>query len=306
MIEIKNTDYEIKLNNIHDYETSSVVLGKVSVVLGLKILKKIEEVISNKSEPVLKSVDYDNGKDRYFKDYIEKYEAAQKDVEELFKLNFFIKDGNCYEYNQNLVIDNTYEDYDFWLALKLRQYEFRLSEIRNFLNFQLESNFANKVDEFIDFLKLNLNKYQTEIFENGVVKAVNDLIKKKFWNKLILEIKKDDLNLFNALKPYFDENEHIKLEQLINGEEIHNKICFRGNANQFVSLFKQLHLNQRIIGALSNTERWISNYFTYLNRNNEITDFNLEYVHKMLSTNSRTLRKANRIDLPGLEHIVVN
>lgn len=304
IMEIKYSNYEINLKDIIEYERSMIKLAKTSDRLGLKILNNIETVIFNKREPVFGLKDYDRN-DKYYRDYKEVHEDALSDVLERFKLNFFFINGDCFYYDENIVIDNTFLNFDFWFVLKLRQYEFRLSEIKNFLKFQLTTNFNGSIIEFVDFLKFKINK-QTDILDIGVIETVNDLIEDKFGNKIILEIRKDNLNLFDALKLYFEKSEHKNLEQLLNGEEIQNKICFKRNANQLVLVFSQLHLHQRIIGPLSYTERWICEYFTYLNNKNEVTGFNLEYVHKMLATNSRTVRKSNRINVPGLEHIIVN
>jgi hypothetical protein len=303
-MEIKYTNYNINLKEIKEYEESMIKLGKTSDRLGLKILNKIEAVIFNKREPRFGLKDYDRN-DKYYSDYKNKHEGALNDVVERFKLNFFFVNGDCFDYDENIIIDNTFLDFEFWFVLKLRQYEFRLSEVRNFLKYHLRTNFDGSINEFVDFLKFNINEYQTELLDIVVVETVNDLIQDKFGNKLILEINKDNLKLFDALKFYFEKKEHKKLKQLLGKEEIQGKICFRGNANQFLSIFNQLHLNQRVIGKISNTERWICEYFTYLNKKDEVTDFNLEYVHKILATNSRTIKKSNRINVPGLEHIIV-
>jgi len=305
-MKINYSYYEIDTSDIKEYERSMILLNKTSDILGLKILNKIEAMIFENGHPVLKSKDYNNGSDKYFKDYVEKYEEAHSVLSERFNLNFFMMKGDCFEYNENIIIDKNNSEFGFWFTLKLRQYAFKLSEMENFLKFQLSTNFNDRINEFIDFLKFNIKKHQSELLDIEVVETVNNLIQYKLGNRLILEINNDNLNLFDALRPYFEKKDQKKLEQLLNGEEIQNKICFRGNANKFLLVFRQLYLNQRVIGKLSNIERWICEYFTYINNKDEVTDFNLGYVHKILATNSRTVKKSNRINVPGLEHIIIN
>ena len=306
MMKINYSYYKIDTSDIKDYERSLILLNKTSDKLGLKILNKIEAMIFKNGQPVLKSKDYNNGTDKYFKDYLEKYEEAHSDLRERFNLNFFMMKGDCFHYNENIIIDKNDPEFGFWFALKLRQYEFNLSEIENFLKFQLSTNFDGRINKFIDFLKFNIAKHQSQLLDVEVVEKVNNLIQHRFENRPILVINNNNLNLFDALRPYFEKKDRKKLEQLLNGEEIQNKICFRGNANKFLLVFRQLYLNQRVVGKLSNIERWICEYFTYINKKDEVTDFSLGYVHKIIATNSRTVKKSNRINVPGLEHIIIN
>lgn len=301
-MEIKYTNHEINLNDIIEYERSMIRLGKTSDRLGLKILNNIETVIFNKREPVFRLKDCDPN-DKYYKDYKRVHEDALSDVIERFKLNFFFINGDCFDYDENIIIDKSFPDFDFWFVLKLRQYEFRLSEIRNFLKFQLEASFNNDSKEFIDFLNISLEKHQTDIVDTGIIDTVNELIENKFDNKLILKINYNQLDLFENLKPYFDVKDHDKLNTLLNEEEILYKICFRSNANQLIMVFRQLHLNQKIIGSLVNTEKWICNYFTYYGQNKKQSSFNAENVHKILTKQFYDIPKAKRIELPGLKYI---
>lgn len=301
-MEIKYTNYEINLKDIKEYEESMIKLGKTSDRLGLKILNKIEAVICNKSKPVFGLKDYDHN-DKYYRDYKNRHEGVLNDIVERFKLNFFFVNGDCFDFDENIIIDNTFLEFDFWFVLKLRQYEFRLSEVRNLLKFQFEENFNKNKKEFIDFLNFCIREHETKFLDCGVVSTVYDLIENKFHNKLILKIKYEQSNLFNALKEYFNKEHHDKLFQLLNEEEILDKICFRSNASQLVMVFRQLHLNQKIIGSLVNTEKWICNYFTYYGQSKKQSTFNAENVHKLLTKQFYDIPKAKRIELPGLKYI---
>lgn len=301
-MEIKYTDYEINLKDIIDYERSMIILGKTSDRLGVKILNKIDAVIFDNREPVFGLKDY-KPNDKYYRDYKKVYEEALSDVVERFKLNFFFVNGDCFEYGENIIINKPFKDFCFWFVLKLRQYEFRLSKIKSFLNFQLETNFNNDKNEFVDFLKSKILKNQNELLKNEIIDTVNQLIENNFDDKLILKIKYDKSILFNALKEYFDSKDYNELNQLLNEEEIQDKICFRSNANQFVMLLRQLHLNQKIIGQWVNTEKWICKYFTYFGQNKKNSHFDPDNVHKILTKYSYDIPKSKRIDLPDLKYI---
>ncbi|SDS22457.1 hypothetical protein SAMN04515667_1692 [Formosa sp. Hel1_31_208] len=297
-MKINYTYYKIDIANIREYERTCNLLGKTSEVLGLMILEKIEAVIFNQSEPVFGLNDYDS-KDKYYSDYKKRHEAVSNNVVGRFNLNFFFKEGDCFDYDEPIIMDKSFPDFDFWFVLKLRQYEFRLSEIRNFLNFQLETSFNNDKNQFIDFLEVNMDKYQTQLIENEVIDTVKDLIENNFDDKLILKMKYDKSILFKVLEAYFDSKNHSELNQLLTEHEIQNKICFKSNANQFVMIFRQLHMHQKIIGTLKNTEDWICKYFTYL-KQKRVTDFNAENVHKILTKQSYDIPKSKRINLPSL------
>jgi hypothetical protein len=122
-------------------------------------------------------------------------------------------------------------------------------------------------------------------------------------DRIILRIKYDRTKLYEVLKPYFDDKEHGKLNSLLSENEINDKICFNSNANQFVMVLRQLHLNNQIIGKLVNTEKWICKYFTYHGQNKKYSDFNIGYVHKKLTKHFYDIPKSKRIDLPGLDYI---
>jgi len=74
---------------------------------------------------------------------------------------------------------NLYIDFDFWFALKLRQFESKLSEIKNFLNFQLEANFNNSIIELAEFLKISIRQYQSKFLKKRVVETLKDWIENK-------------------------------------------------------------------------------------------------------------------------------
>lgn len=324
-MEFNHNYYHIDIADIWQYERLIFLSDKSSKELAKTIIDKVEAKIIKDGNPVY-GKDYFNNADEKIRTYYERnkreHAEASNSLKERFRIDFFFNKHSCFQFDQTIEIKRNNIDFDFWFALKIRQYDSKISEIKNFLNFQLEANFNNDIDEFVGFLNLIFRQYKVKLIKKLVVHTVNDWMVNKpkvkkiieqedfvedngHDNKLILKIKAKGFNLFDVLEEYFGEKDHEKLRQLLNEEEIQDKICFRSNANQLVLVFRQLHLNQKIIGQLSNTEKWICKYFTYLKQEKKVSNFDLGYVHKFLTSNSRTVLKSKRIDIPELEYIIV-
>jgi hypothetical protein len=69
--------------------------------------------------------------------------------------------------------------------------------------------------------------------------------------------------VLNALKDYFQEEQHEELHSLLEGKEINNSLIFKGNKNQLTELFKRLEYNDLIIIPITKTElaNWIVKNF---------------------------------------------
>ena len=315
--------YKIDTADIWQYERLLFINDKSSKELAKTIIDKVEAKIIKGGIPVYDK-DYFNNADEKIQAYYERnkrdYAEVSKTLKERFRLDFFFNKYSCFQYDQTIIINKGNIDFDFWFALKLRQYGFKISELKNFLNFQLEVNFNSEIDEFVNFLKLSIRQYQSKLLDKRVVDTVidwtenkpklnkgiqqKDLIDyKNLDDKFILRINYNASELFEAVKAFFDEKDHKKLTSLLHEEEIDDKICFTSNANQLVMVFRQLHLNQKIIGSLVNTEKWICKYFTYYGQNKKHSNFNAENVHKILTKREYDIPKPKRIDLPGLKYI---
>jgi hypothetical protein len=316
--------YKIDVADIWQYERSIFLNDNSSSKLAKKIIDKAEPIIIKDGNPSF-GINYRDSQDENERMYYERnykiYAEASKSLKERYEINFFFNKYSCFQYDQSIVVNRDYIDFDFWFAIKLRQFESKLSEIKNFLNFQLEANFNNSIIELAEFLKISIRQYQSKFLKKRVVETLKDWIENKLKrisdagqkgllkdihldDKLILRINYDQVDLFEAIKAFFDEKDHEKLTSLLNEEEIDDKICFKSNANQFVMIFRQLHLNQKIIGTLAKTEDWICAYFTYIGPKNKQTTFSNAYVHRTLTRTSFTIPKSNRINLPGLDYII--
>ncbi|GAA0743100.1 hypothetical protein [Gaetbulibacter jejuensis] len=310
--------YNIEIADIWQHEHEQFLVGNTSDRLAKTIIDKAEEIIIRKGEvnfTVDLGVNVPKTDKTYYLRHLNDFKRDSKSLNGRYDLNYFFNKHSCYQYEQNIIIKPESFDFDFWFALKLRQYDSKLIEISNFLNFQLESSFNNNPSEILDFLKIVTKQFKDDLLSDRVIEIVEDWIGnhsaissvEKEVNlvddRIILRIKYNRTKLFEVLKPYFDDKEHEKLNSLLSENEIKNKICFKSNANQFVMVFRQLHLHQQIIGKLVNTEKWICKHFTYYGKNKIHSGFNLEYVHKKLTQNFYDIPNSKRIDLPGLDYI---
>ena len=319
-MEINYNYYDIDIADIWQYEQKLFLSGKSSIELGKYIIDKAEQLIFKEGkESFTIKLDSNNEKDRkYYERNLEDYKTATKTLESRFELNYFINKGLCFEFDQQLIVKPVQSDFDFWFALKLRQYDFKLKKVKEFLDYQLENNFSDYFD-FREFLRLISMQFYSAVLNMGVMATVSDWLRKRdasmetdFINQEILLIGEgtslqdpliniiyDRKILFDILKPYFKKEDYSNLKLLLLGGNSNNKLCFNGNANQFIMIFRQLHLNQKIIGTYIRTERWICDFFTYQNQ----SSFNPDYVHKKLTRRSFDLPRTKRIDIPGLDYI---
>jgi hypothetical protein len=310
--------YDIEIADIWQYEQNEFLGDRSSDDLAKKIINKAEEVIIKEGEESF-TVDLDNADSRaYYERNLNECRESSNTLKGRYKINFFFNKHICYQYDQHIIVTKENPDFDFWFALKLRQYDSRLIEISNYLDFQKQTNFNKDIARINDFLKVVTMQFKDELISDRVVGIVEDWIENhseiskdekevhSVDDRIILRIKYDSSKLLEVFKPYFDEKEHEKLNSLLTENEIKDKICFKSNANQFVMVFRQLHLNQQIVGNLVNTEKWICKYFTYYGQNKKYSDFNPTNVHKILTRRASDIPKSKRIDLPGLEYIKKN
>lgn len=320
-MEINYNYFDIDIADIWQYEQELFLSGKSSKDLARYIIDKAQQLITKEGEESFAiNLDNEDERDRKYNErHLEDYKNASNTLEGRYEINYFINKDLCFEYDQQLMVKPVHSDFDFWFALKLRQYDFKLNKIKGFLNYQLKVNFLNDRFAFKDFLQIIFRQFYSVIFNFGVMATVHDWVctsaafeKKDFIDQEFLLIGEgtsqqeplihiiyDRSILFDVLKPYFRKEDYNNLKLLLSGGITNNKICFNSNANQFVMVFRQLHLNQKIIGTLIRTEHWICNYFTYKNQ----SSFNADYVHKKLTRRYFDLPKSKRIELPGLEYV---
>lgn len=78
---------------------------------------------------------------------------------------------------ENVTVTSNHSDFDYWFALKLRQYQMRLKSISAFLNYHLSYSFNHNKRKFDDFLELVLLQYQDIFFNKKLTKIVKKYCK---------------------------------------------------------------------------------------------------------------------------------
>ena len=105
--------------------------------------------------------------------------------------------------------------------------------------------------------------------------------------------------IFNGLKPYFIEDQHSSLENLLKGNSIFGKIDFQEAQNQLADLFYQLHENNKISTTKESTKKWLVEFFTYKDSNGEQCPLTLSSL-----TSSFTPSKSDK--RPNRDNSIVN
>jgi hypothetical protein len=172
----------------------------------------------------------------------------------------------CYQYNQHIIVSQESPDFDFWFALKLRQYNSKLIEIKNFLEYQLGRAFNKDLARFIDFLKLEMKQFRDTIFNDEIIETIDDWIKNKNSLNRKLKGKYSSLRLrkLNTNPDYLKKNSHILntvLKQLKANNFIHEETLF----TDFNRIFEGniIPENKRIVWTGTNKDlKWFMDYLS--------------------------------------------
>lgn len=168
-------NFEINLSDIFYFERDYYFNNSTGYRIDKTILQKIQSIILKKikSDYPLKLT----GENTRDLNYHERYFKAQETFEEELAISYFISGDKYYDYQSSIVFNRKDFDFDFWFALKLRQYAKQLILIDELLNFQLKTNFDDKHDEFINFLKVCL-KQNKNVLTKDVIEEVGEYINK--------------------------------------------------------------------------------------------------------------------------------
>jgi hypothetical protein len=113
---------------------------------------------------------------------------------------------------------------------------------------------------------------------------------------------------YNIVKPYFLEEDHAKLESLLQNNQFpESPLVFRDNGNKLADAFKQLYDTRLIVGCqLIDLEKWIAPNFLYLRNDGEQREFSEGYLNSMISTKSRPCKSPIlKIDIKGNDFSIV-
>ncbi len=102
--------------------------------------------------------------------------------------------------------------------------------------------------------------------------------------------------LYQKMQPYFAEEQHKPLFDLIMKDKKSSGLCFNGNRNSLAEFFKRLRYNKRIVVAKNEIlAKWITENFVVLNQLNETEHLNYETILNVLKKVKNEPPKGKRI-----------
>lgn len=138
---------------------------------------KLQQHVEGKSrvEPFTDLKRYDSGEHvEYWVQRLHKWDRASGSINERIALDFFLHQDAFFSFTQDIEIDLSNEDFDFWFSLKLTQYDKNIKYLSHFLDFHLTSTFKDDVPKMYEFLKLLINQHEDEILPIRVVNILKD------------------------------------------------------------------------------------------------------------------------------------
>ena len=278
-MEINLEDFEINSADIWKYEQSLFLREKTPDELGKKIINKIEGLIFNEGTASYGASDFKKGNNQY-KEYHSRqkkmHDVVLKNVVERYRLNFFFIKESCFEYDQSIIIKSDNIDFDFWFALKLRQYDSKTLGLIKFLDVQLITNFKNDIQEFVKFLKFGILKDQSKILSKEILETLDGWINRNNIRQVSNKNKqkmKGEINSFLLKDIEFDTTNSEKRREI---RQMFHKFFFNLKKSKFISndtsfdnfiaIFsnKQISKNNRITWIGTNVElQWFIKYLVY-------------------------------------------
>ena len=98
--------------------------------------------------------------------------------------------------------------------------------------------------------------------------------------------------LFKGLKPYFDKSEHNKLEKVLKGETLLEKLNFREQQNQLADIFFRLHKKEYLKNR-TKTKEWLVRNFKYLHLSGHYKPCNPSSIADSLNSSKPEKRPSN-------------
>ncbi len=175
--------FPIDLGDIWDFERGLLLHNGGNEHILEASLEEIRNTTVEKGRP---SVTYDGS--QYSEDAIRYYRAKvdrylnTKNIYDQVALDYFISRDDLYQYTQDIVFEKNDTNFDYWFTFKLRQYDWGLKYLKEFLDYHLEYTFEANASAYIAFLELSLLQYEIDIIPNKVF-----LQTKKYINSLTLQ-----------------------------------------------------------------------------------------------------------------------
>lgn len=277
------THYEIDTGDIWSYECDAFLDGKSTEGIAREVLDKIQLVICKRARPIFGIEKYDGNEEseRYYQRQVKKFRDSLSDLEERYRIEYFFFKDYLYQYDYNIIMNPKDQDFEFWFALKLRQYDGKIFSIADFLRYQLTNNFEGNTGEFLQFLKLILRQYRDSLLSQKVVDTVNDWMDdnketdaQKAARRSNKEQQKSDtyfhtflLKAYEQDAHYFTKNINAFLEAFLELKSpSHRFIAENTSLEDFKAIFQNRNIpkNNRIVWLGSNVElQWFVKILNY-------------------------------------------
>jgi hypothetical protein len=177
-------NFEINTLDIWPYESNQFLnekrtseqIKRIKTDLEFLIVNTRREQILNKKPktifPFVTAEDYDNGTNKQWGRYINEIFAAVTLFDRI-KLGYFnVIDSNgvdsMFSYHQDIMIDTINNEFDYWFALKLSQYETGIKYVFKFLDFQQQEVFKSDVSSFCEFLEDVILQFKDDFLDEKV------------------------------------------------------------------------------------------------------------------------------------------
>ena len=151
--------YEIDLADIWIFEREEFIAGNTENRQAQRILDLIQTYIVKYADPCFGKEIIKDSHDYYFKNL---YEYNDADLKGRYYLESFFLNFKCYEYRQSIILSREEIDFNYFFALKLKQYKDNLFEVENFLKYQFtEKNQGQNLSDFRIFIETMILQYST-------------------------------------------------------------------------------------------------------------------------------------------------
>ncbi len=169
--------YEIDLSDIWQFERAIFLNDNSSEEHANTLIQRIQLEISKKSEPIFNINDSNESEfEKYYENNILRFKKAAENIRELYSINFFFDRNSCYQYDYENIIESNNHDFDYWFALKLRQYQLKLIELDKFLNFQLKKSFQKDSYSVKSFITAITRQYGKDMFDDKLISSIQEWI----------------------------------------------------------------------------------------------------------------------------------
>lgn len=253
-METANFKYnKIDLADVWEYERGKFIAGETNAQIAQRIIDLIQPLVVKYGEPSfgqeMMAVD-----SKYYGRNVLQYHDANLRMK--YALNYFIHKNDCYEYNQSILISRKIEEFPFFFALKMRQYNDNLFEINSFLQNQLSNSFDDDMASYSKFLGICLFQFSS-FFQEGLIAQIDHFLANSESRNDTKELKNlafnapdqnNKLNVFNSsLNAANIHKSDVEMQLIeLKKQESHkniianetNKSIWRGTDSQLVIFYK--------------------------------------------------------------------